>query len=172
MSKVVIIGGGVIGLATAWELQRRGAEVLVLDARTAGTAASAANAGYIVSQFVGPVPTPGLVQQSLRSMLHPENPLYIKPRLDPRFWAWLIRFWRACNTPSYTAGLEASITLRDQTGASLDQWQAQGIAFEHHKTGRIFCIQQSVPLGIGSRRVPRQPIQRTGRDVRRRSPPV
>lgn len=128
-----------IDLASAWELQRRGAEVIVLDARTAGTAASAANAGFIVSHFVGPVPTPGLVQQSLKSILHPENPLYIKPRLHPPAWAWLVRFWRACNTNAYAAGLEATIAVRDQTGASLDLWRSQGIRFEHHTTGRIFA---------------------------------
>lgn len=61
MSKVVIIGGGVIGLSAAWELRKRGAEAVVLDARVAGMAASAANAGYIASSLPGPVPIPGLV---------------------------------------------------------------------------------------------------------------
>ena len=73
VSKTVVIGGGVIGLAIAWELKRRGEDVLVLDARTAGMAASAANAGYVVGTLAGPVPTPGLVQQSMKWMLNPEH---------------------------------------------------------------------------------------------------
>src|SRR5690606_13476801 len=60
MAKVVIIGGGVIGLSTAWELHLRGEEVVVLDSRSAGLAASAVNAGWVSPAMAGPVPAPGL----------------------------------------------------------------------------------------------------------------
>ena len=96
MSQVTIIGGGVIGLSAAWELSRRGADVTVLDARAPGTAASAVNAGWVSPSLAGPVPVPGLVMTSLKWMLNPESPLFIKPRLDPAFLKWLYRFWRSC----------------------------------------------------------------------------
>lgn len=92
MSRTIVIGGGVIGLSIAWELHRKGEEVVVLDARTAGTAASAANAGYMVMNSVGPIPTPGLIRTSIKWMLNPESPLYIQQRFSPRFVSWLYRF--------------------------------------------------------------------------------
>jgi D-amino-acid dehydrogenase len=140
MKNVTIIGGGVIGLSTAWELHRRGVEVTVLDSRAPGTAASAVNAGWVSPALAGPVPAPGLVQTSLKWMLNPESPLYIKPRLNPDFIKWLYRFWRACQPARYQAGLEATAILGQDTMKTMDDWVAQGINFEMHKYGLFFAF--------------------------------
>src|SRR5690606_18391956 len=136
--KVVVIGGGIIGLSTAWELHRRGEEVVVLDSRSAGMAASAVNAGW-VSPAMGPVPGPGLMAQSMKWMLNPESPLYIKPRLNAGFLAWLYRFWRACNADAYDAGVEATGALGRGTMEIMDQWVADGINFEMHQYGLLYA---------------------------------
>lgn len=140
MAHVTIIGGGVIGLSTAWELHQRGAEVTVLDSRAPGTAASAVNAGWVSPSLAGPVPMPGLVQTSLKWMLNPESPLYIKPRLDPGFLSWLYRFWRSCQPAKYEAGLEATAVLGQRTMETMDSWVEQGIEFEMHKNGLLFAF--------------------------------
>lgn len=139
MSKVVVIGGGVIGLSAAWELHTRGEEVVVLDARSAGTAASAVNAGWVSPAMAGPVPAPGLVKTSIKWMLNPESPLYIKPRLNKDFISWLYRFWRACNSSSYDAGLEATAVLGTGTMEIMDRWVADGIEFEMHDYGLLYA---------------------------------
>lgn len=146
MTRVIIIGGGVIGLATAWELSRRGADILVLDARSAGMAASAANAGYIATSLPGPVPTPGLVQTSLKWMMDPESPLYIRPRADRHFMAWLYRFWRACNAVSYAAGLEATAEFLRETPAIMRGWRDEGLEFEAHNFGRLIAYQDKTVM--------------------------
>ena len=69
MGSVVIVGGGVIGLSTAFALHRRGERVTVLDAGPAEDAASHVNAGWIVPTLAAPVPSPGLIATSLRWML-------------------------------------------------------------------------------------------------------
>lgn len=145
MGKVVIIGGGVIGLATAWELHRRGEEVVILDSRSAGMAASAVNAGW-VSPAMGPVPAPGLVTQSLKWMLNPESPLYIKPRLNKSFISWLYRFWRACNGPAYDAALEATGVLGRGTMEIMDRWVADGIDFEMHQYGLLYAFRERAEM--------------------------
>lgn len=140
MAHVTIVGGGVIGLSAAWELHRRGADVTVLDSRAPGTAASAVNAGWVSPSLAGPVPMPGLVKTSLKWMLNPESPLYIKPRLNPDFIRWLYRFWRACQPAKYEAGLEATAVLGQDTMKIMDDWVEQGIDFEMHKYGLLFAF--------------------------------
>lgn len=146
MSKVVIIGGGVIGLSTAWELHKRGQEVVILDARSAGMAASAVNAGWVSPAMSGPVPAPGLVKTSLKWMLDPESPLYIRPRLSKHFMLWLYRFWRSCNETAHGAGLEATAELGRGTMAILDQWVADGIDFEMHDFGLLYAYRDMAAM--------------------------
>ena len=140
MSRTVVIGAGVIGLACAYELRRRGDEVIVLDRIGPGAAASAGNTGWIVPSFSGPVPAPGLVGQSVRWMLSPDSPLYVKPRLDPGFLLWLWAFWKHCTKSAYEAGLDAVAALNTQTMALYDALAADGVRFEMHRQGVLFVF--------------------------------
>lgn len=141
MKHVAIVGGGVIGLSLAWELQRRGASVIVLDARKPGAGASHGNAGWITPSLAGPVPAPGLVRTSLKWMVQPASPLYIKPRFDPRFAGWLLRFWRACAPGPYQAGFTATAALAETTIDRFDAMKATGVEFEMHHAGLLFAYE-------------------------------
>jgi D-amino-acid dehydrogenase len=143
MRQVTIIGGGVIGLSTAWELSRRGVDVTVLDSRAPGMAASSVNAGWVSPSLAGPVPAPGLVQTSLKWMLNPESPLFIRPRLNADFLRWLYRFWRSCQPAKYEAGLEATAMLGQDTMKIMDDWVAQGVDFEMHRYGLLFAYKHA-----------------------------
>lgn len=138
MGRTVIVGAGIIGLACAWELCRRGEEVLVLDRGEPGAACSAGNAGWITPSISTPLPAPGLIGTSLRWMLKRDSPLYIKPRPDPRFAGWLTGFWRNCNPDTYNRGLDALAALNQRTMPLYDQWATDGIAFEMHHAGLLF----------------------------------
>lgn len=93
--RVVVVGGGVIGVSTAYELARRGADVVLLERDEIGTGASMGNAGTIA---VGhpPLNRPGRVAQAFRHLTDPTSPLYVKPRVDPGLWRWLLGFARSC----------------------------------------------------------------------------
>ncbi|MGI9253532.1 MAG: NAD(P)/FAD-dependent oxidoreductase [Thermomicrobiales bacterium] len=135
----IIIGGGVIGLCTAFALQRRGARVTVIDAGPRERAASHVNAGWICPSLSEPVPAPGLAQQSARWMLKSDSPLYIAPRTDPAFLRWLAAFWRSCNAAQYTAGTAATAALAEQTMTQYDALRAAGVEFEEHRDGLLFA---------------------------------
>ena len=139
MAKVAVIGAGVIGLSCAWALRKQGADVLVLDPRQPGTACSAGNAGWIVPAMSGPIPAPGLVGTSLKWMLRGDSPLYIKPRVDPAFSTWLLRFWRNCRAAPFAAGLDAVARLNSQTMQLFDALRTDGVAFEMHGAGLLYA---------------------------------
>jgi D-amino-acid dehydrogenase len=144
--RVAIIGGGVIGLGCAYELRKRGADVVVLEAGEMGAAASWGNAGWIVPSLSAPVPEPGLTLTALRWLLKPDSPLYIKPRLDPGFARWLWEFWRRCNRRDYQAGLRAVATLNARTMELYDAWREEGVEFEMHSAGLVFAFLEETYL--------------------------
>jgi D-amino-acid dehydrogenase len=138
--RVVVVGGGVIGLTTAYELAREGVEVVVLDARATGLGASAVNAGWFVPAEATPVPGPGMVAQTLRWMLRRDSPVYIRPSLDPRFVAFLLGMWRRSNARDQRAGFEAHLRLASDTARVLDAYRADGIEFEMHAEGLLMAF--------------------------------
>lgn len=138
MGTTIVIGAGVIGLASAYELLKLGRDVTVIDRGAPGQACSAGNAGWIVPSMSAPIPAPGLVTTSLRWMLKRDSPLYIKPRLDPAFTAWLWRFWRNCRQAPYASGLDAVMALSRETLSLFDAWRSEGLVFEMQQNGLLF----------------------------------
>jgi D-amino-acid dehydrogenase len=98
---VLIIGGGVVGLACAWYLLKAGRGVRVLEQGTVGSGSSHANCGTITPSHAAPLAAPGTIGRALRWMFQPDAPLYIRPRLDPALAAWLLRFAMRCNARDY-----------------------------------------------------------------------
>jgi len=138
--KVVVVGGGVIGLACAWFLREGGAEVVVLERDGAGMAASRGNAGWITPGLSNPLPSPGVTLQALRWMLRSDSPFLLRPRLDPDFAAWLWRFWRSSARPRYLFGMQAMLALNARTFELYDRLVADGVEFEMHKGGLLFLF--------------------------------
>ncbi|MFD5224214.1 NAD(P)/FAD-dependent oxidoreductase [Microbacterium sp. NPDC058342] len=137
---IVVIGGGVIGLTTAYHLAREGAQVTVLDARRTGRGASEVNAGWIVPAEAAPVPGPGVVLTSMKWMLRPDSPLYIRPSLHPRFLSFMFGLWRASNARAQRAGFAAHLELAEGTIESFDDYRADGMDFEMHSQGLLMAF--------------------------------
>ncbi|HUF76774.1 MAG TPA: FAD-dependent oxidoreductase [Longimicrobiales bacterium] len=93
--RVVVVGGGVIGMSCAYYLARGGAQVVVLERDRIGAGASSGNAGT-ASPGHPPLNRPGRVAQSLRRMLDATSPLYVHPGWNPGLWRWLLGFARYC----------------------------------------------------------------------------
>lgn len=140
MEHVVVVGGGVIGLSTAYALRKRGVRVTVVETHAGSNGASVVNAGWICPALSGPVPAPGLVGQSLKWMLRSDSPLYIKPALDFDYLRWLLDFWRHCNARAYTHALEATTALNARTFELFDDMQASGVRYEAYKSGILFVF--------------------------------
>ncbi|WP_350288724.1 FAD-dependent oxidoreductase [uncultured Croceitalea sp.] len=91
--RIVIIGGGIIGLCSAYYLQKEGHEVKILDKSNMNAGASYVNAGYITPSHIIPLASPGMISKGIRYMFNARSPFYMKPRLDLDFlkWAWYFK---------------------------------------------------------------------------------
>ncbi|MCP3950958.1 MAG: FAD-dependent oxidoreductase [Desulfobacterales bacterium] len=96
-SDVLILGGGVIGLACAYYLAREGVQVRVIERDRIGVGASSGNCGFVFTSDLPPLCAPGAVSYELARMLVGKSPLYIKPEPDLEKILWLLKFAGKCN---------------------------------------------------------------------------
>ena len=93
MSKsVIVIGGGIIGLCSAYYLQKEGHKVTVIDKSDYSSGASYVNAGYITPSHIISLAAPGMINKGIKWMFNSSSPFYVKPRLDLDFLKWSCQF--------------------------------------------------------------------------------
>ncbi len=138
--RIVVIGAGVIGAASAYQLAQRDHEVTVLDAGRSGQGASFGNAGWICPADSGPVAAPGMVMQGLRWMLKADSPLFIRPRPSLPFARFLLQMAAKCNANDFRAGLQANIGLFGESINLFDDWKRDGIDFEMYDDGLLVAF--------------------------------
>jgi D-amino-acid dehydrogenase len=129
---VLVVGGGAVGLCAAEALAARGAEVTVLERDRCGAGASAGNAGWVTPSLSIPVPGPGVIGASLRWLVNPSGPLWIRPTLSPAMLAWIARFVTRCSRRAYQRGLAALQATAAPAGAAFDALRERGVEFELH----------------------------------------
>ncbi|EDP71340.1 D-amino acid dehydrogenase [Flavobacteriales bacterium ALC-1] len=95
--KVIVIGGGIIGLCSAYYLQKEGHQVTIVDQSNLDSGASYVNAGYLSPSHIIPLSAPGVMKKGIKWMFNSSSPLYIKPRLDIDFLKWTWAFNKSCN---------------------------------------------------------------------------
>ncbi len=144
--RVAVIGGGVVGLLCAHHLQKRGADVVLLERDGIGGGCSLGNAGWVCPSISVPLPAPGLMLQSLRWMFRVDSPLYIKPTAVPRMAEWLLAFWKHCNRDDYARGVRALAALARPSMAQLDQLARDGIEFESARAGLLLLARSQAVL--------------------------
>ncbi len=101
-SDILIIGGGIIGVACAYYLVKAGREVRIIEQEKIGSGASHGNCGLIFSSHLLPLCSPGTVTREIKRKISGQSPLYVKPGLDMQRLLWLLRFAKKCN-PSHQA---------------------------------------------------------------------
>ncbi|HKP66999.1 MAG TPA: FAD-dependent oxidoreductase, partial [Casimicrobiaceae bacterium] len=100
--RVLVLGGGVVGVTSAWYLARDGHQVTVVDRQPAAALeTSFANGGQISASYAEPWANPGAPLKILKWLAHDDAPLLFRPRLDWRQWSWGLQFLIEC-LPSRT----------------------------------------------------------------------
>src|SRR5215213_2932260 len=140
--KALVIGGGIIGLSSAFYLEQSGWEVTVLDKGDFLHNCSYGNAGYICPSHFIPLATPGIVKQGFKWMLNSTSPFYIQPRLSWPLINWGLKFMKVAKPANVEA---AAIPLRDIALFSMqcyDDWrQLPEFDFYYEKKGILELFQ-------------------------------
>lgn len=110
-SRAIIVGAGIIGLATAFRLLEAGRAVTVIDRRGIAEEASKANAGALAFSDILPLATRGMLRKVPGWLADPLGPLAIRPAYLPRITPWLIRFWRAGRPDQVVHSIAAQASL-------------------------------------------------------------
>ena len=97
MKTCLIIGGGIVGLSTAYFLHRQGHQVTLVDQSDMSSGASFVNAGYLTPSHIVPLAAPGMVGKGLRMMFNPASPFYLKLRADKDLLRWMWYFYKSAN---------------------------------------------------------------------------
>jgi D-amino-acid dehydrogenase len=138
----IVIGGGIIGLSSAFYLQQSGWKVTVLDKSDFLHNCSYGNAGYICPSHFIPLATPGIVKQGFKWMLNSTSPFYIQPRLSWPLINWGLKFMKVAKPENVEA---AAIPLRDIALLSMqcyDDWkQMPEFDFYFEKKGILELFQ-------------------------------
>jgi D-amino-acid dehydrogenase len=96
--KAIVLGGGVIGVSTAFYLSAHGCDVTVIEREPdVALATSFGNAGVIAPGYVTPWAAPGMPAKILKYLFKPASPLIVRPTLDPAQWRWIARWLRECD---------------------------------------------------------------------------
>jgi D-amino-acid dehydrogenase len=145
MSKVVIIGGGIIGLSSAFYLQKSGWDVTVLDKGDFSDNCSYGNCGYICPSHFIPLATPGIVKQGLKWMWNSKSPFYVQPRLDWNLINWGLKFIRSATKNHVET---AAVPLRDIAIISKKEYESwlslPGFDFAYENKGLLEIFQTDV----------------------------
>ncbi len=131
--RVIILGSGVVGVASAWYLVRAGHAVTVLDRQPeARMETSFANAGQVSPGYSAPWAGPGVPLKAIRWLLMRHRPLVVWPQADWRLLRWVGQLLANCTEAAYGLNKgrmvrlaeysrDALRALRDETGIEYDQ---------------------------------------------------
>ena len=138
MGSVIIIGGGIIGLCSAYYLQKEGHSVIILDKSDMLDGCSYGNAGYLSPSHFIPLATPGIVKQGFKWMLNSKSPFYVQPKLDINLLKWGLHFIKSATKDH---SLRSAIPLRDISLLSKKLYEeialAPGYDFHYENKGMI-----------------------------------
>jgi D-amino-acid dehydrogenase len=127
MSKVIIIGGGITGLMSAYYLNKSGHEVTIADKFDFTRSCSYSNAGMIVPSHIIPLAAPGVIGMGLKWMLNPGSPFGFTFRFNNDLISWIWKFYKSSNKDHVD---ESKIPLRDYNLLSRELYQELSRSFD------------------------------------------
>jgi D-amino-acid dehydrogenase len=175
-----IIGGGIIGLSTAWFLANDGWDVTVLEKGDLSDNCSFGNMGYLSPSHFVPLAQPGIVSQGIWWMFNMKSPFYVRPSLNPDLLDWGWKFMRASTAAHVEHSARPLTDLLLFSKNLTAEWQRSGLmSFEYTENGCIMFYQtakyeqeerenahKAVDLGLQVEMLDREQAQELEPDMR------
>ena len=141
---VLVLGGGVIGLACAHYLLKAGRGVRVVEQGTVGCGSSHGNCGTITPSHALPLAAPGVIAQALRWMARADAPLYVRPRFDATLWRWLLAFAAHCNADHCRRATVARASLLNASRRLIQELvETEALDCEFAASGLLYVFREA-----------------------------
>jgi D-amino-acid dehydrogenase len=149
--KVIVLGAGIIGVATAWYLLEEGHDVTVVERQPeAALETSFANGAQISVCFCEPWANAGAPLKVAKWMLQDDSPLLFRPRLDPHQWRWALSFLGQCNDAAFARNVSQLVALGRYSHESLKTVVAQtGIEYNRLQRGILHFFSSAADYQSG-----------------------
>lgn len=163
---VLVIGGGVMGMFSAYYLRQSGRRVTLIERGPIGgpQSSSSGNTGYVGTSGSMPLAEPGVIRQGLRWLLNPESPFYVKPRPDYQLALWLLCFRYASTEQRARAGFRALLEMKRRSLESFRELSAaHGFAACFTDGGKLLAF--NTPQGFAGGRAAAELSRKNGVDL-------
>jgi D-amino-acid dehydrogenase len=146
--KVLVLGGGVIGVTSAYYLAKSGHEVTVVDRQpSAAQETSFANAGEVSPGYSSPWAGPGVPVKAIKWLLMRHGPLVVWPKLDPAMWIWLLKMLRNCTSARYAVNKSRMIPIAEYSRDCLRRLRADAsIHYDERSQGTLQLFRKQAQL--------------------------
>lgn len=137
----IVVGAGIAGASTAYELALRGAQVTLIDQREgAGFGTSYANGGQLSACEVAPWAGPEIPWMVLKWLGRDDAPFRLRPKMDPEQWLWLMRFLMRCRATArrerVAPNLELALLTRSRLAAYEREFEQAGVPLDYRRKER------------------------------------
>ncbi|WP_455231391.1 D-amino acid dehydrogenase [Geopseudomonas aromaticivorans] len=151
--RVLVLGSGVVGTASAYYLARAGFEVVVVDRQDgAALETSYANAGQVSPGYAAPWAAPGIPLKALKWLLQRHAPLAIRLTADPAQYLWMAQMLRNCTATRYALNKERMVRLAEYSRDCLDELRAEtGLTYEGRQLGTTQLFRSQAQVDAAAR---------------------
>jgi D-amino-acid dehydrogenase len=153
--KVIVLGAGIVGVTSAYQLAKAGHEVTVID-RQAGPAleTSFANAGEVSFGYCSPWAAPGIPMKAMKWLFMQHAPLILRPKVDMAMIAWMAQMLRNCTSARYALNKSRMLRLADYSRISLAALREEtGIAYDERMQGTLQLFRSQAQLDASAKDV-------------------
>ena len=153
--KVIVLGAGIVGVTSAYQLAKAGHEVTVVD-RQPGPAleTSFANAGEVSFGYCSPWAAPGIPMKAMKWLFMQHAPLILRPKVDMAMLSWMTQMLRNCTSARYALNKSRMLRLADYSRVSLAAMREEtGIAYDERMQGTLQLFRTEAQLDASAKDV-------------------